>query len=71
MLLKITQSCSIETYAYKFNSDGVEYDSIKEMFETIITQTEEMVTTSEITEKMKDDILARKGSVREVLEKVY
>lgn len=62
---------SIETYAYKFNSDGVEYDSIKEMFETIIAQTEEMVTTSEITEKMKDDILARKGSVREVLEKVY
>lgn len=62
---------SLETYAYKFNSDGVEKEKAQQMLDTIMTETKEMVATSDITEKMREDILNRENAVKETLEKVY
>ena len=41
------------------------------MLEGIISKVEEMETTSEKTERMKEEILERNESAREAIEKAY
>lgn len=62
---------SLETYAYKIASDGVSKESEIQMLEGIISKVEEMETTSEKTERMKEEILERNESAREAIEKAY
>lgn len=71
--LEVYKLCmnSLEAYAYKIASDGVSKESEMQMFESIVSTVENMETTSEKTDKMKEEILKRKKSAEEAIEKAY
>ena len=62
---------SLETYAFKIAADGVSRENESNMLESILAKVEEMETTSEKTDEMKDEILGRTKAVREIIEKAY
>lgn len=62
---------SLETYAVKIAGDGVSKENEMGLYDTILSQVENMTTTSDKTNEMKDKILERKANVKEAIEKAY
>ena len=60
----------LETYAYKFVADGVNKESENAMLNLVIKSTEEIETTSPITDEMKKEVLERNRYAKEAIEKV-
>ncbi len=71
--LEVCKLCmnSLETYAYKIGTDGVSKESETQMLDSIISMVEEMETSSDKTNEMKEEILKRTDSVRDSIEKAY
>ncbi len=62
---------ALETYAYNIGSDGVNKDRQMGMYEDVLNKVENMNTSSEKTNAMKEAILSRKENVKEAIEKAY
>ena len=62
---------AIETYARKFKADDVPQDEMQVLFNTIKSGVEQIVTTTDKTEQMKKDILARFVATEEVIKNTY
>jgi len=62
---------SLETYAYKIASDGVEQERELGMLEGVMDSVKSLNTSSDKTDVMKEDILSREASVKEAIEKAY
>lgn len=62
---------SIETYARKFKADGVTYDDITEVFQNVQVATDNVATTSDKTEQLKDDVAARFEATQTTIENAY
>ena len=71
--LEVCKLCmnALETYAYKIGTDGVSKESETQMLDSIISMVEEMETSSDKTNEMKEEILKRIDSVRDSIEKAY
>lgn len=62
---------SIETYARKFKADGVSQDDMTSLFNTVKSAVADVDTTSDKTEKLKDDVVARFESVQSAISNAY
>ena len=62
---------SIETYARKFKADSVSQDDMTSLFNTVKTAVAKVDTTSDKTEKLKDDVVARFESVESAINNAY
>ncbi|WP_229740736.1 serine/threonine protein kinase [Ornithinibacillus halotolerans] len=69
-LYKLTMF-SIETYARKFKSDGVEESDIRAVFEEVKNSTEQLPVTTDKTEEMKNDIMGRISTAEKAIDNAY
>lgn len=69
-LYKLTMY-SIETYARKFKSDGVEEAEIRSVFDQVRNSTEQISVTTDKTEAMKNDIIGRISTAEKAIDNAY
>lgn len=62
---------SIETYARKFKADGVSQNDMSALFDTVTAAVLAVDTTSDKTEKLKQDVLARFDSAEAAISNAY
>lgn len=62
---------SMETYARKFKADDVTKEEMETLLQVIEENVQEVDTTTDKTEQMKKDILARINSVNDAIENAY
>lgn len=62
---------SIENYARKFKSDGIEQTDMLELYDTVKKSVSNVATTSDKTETLKEDIIARLDSTVKAIENAY
>jgi eukaryotic-like serine/threonine-protein kinase len=69
-LYKLTMY-SIETYARKFKSDGVEEDDIRAVFEMVMEDTKQLPVTTDKTEAMKNELINRFDTTEQAITNAY
>lgn len=71
--LEVYKLCinSLESYVRKFQIDGVEQEDIESFLEQVIVATEEVVTTTDKTGNMRENILERKEYVELAINSAY
>lgn len=62
---------SIETYARKFKADGVSQEDMIQLFNTVKEAVADVDTTSDKTEQLKNDVVARFDSVETAITNAY
>ena len=62
---------SIETYARKFKADGVSQEDLIQLFNTVKEAVADVDTTSDKTEQLKNDVVARFDSVETAITNAY
>ena len=62
---------SIETYARKFKADGVSQEDMIQLFNTVKESVADVDTTSDKTEQLKNDVVARFDSVETAITNAY
>ena len=62
---------AVETYARKFKADDVAQEDMKALLEQVKTGTEQVDTTTDKTEEMKNDILKRLQDAEAAVENAY
>lgn len=62
---------AVETYARKFKADDVAQEDMKALLEQVKAGTEQVDTTTDKTEEMKNDILKRLQDAEAVVENAY
>lgn len=62
---------SIETYARKFKSDDISQQDMIEIYDLVKQKTEDISTTSDKTETIKNDILNRASSTQKAITNAY
>ena len=62
---------SIDTYARKFKSDGVSQDDMTSLYDTVKSAVAEVNTTSDKTEKLKADVIARLESAESAISNAF
>ena len=71
--LEVYKLCinSLENYARKFQIDGVEQEDMQQFFANILDATEAIITTTDKTEGIRNDILAREEYVNLAIDSAY
>jgi len=62
---------SIETYARKFKADGISQEDMTSLFNTVKSAVADVDTTSDKTEKLKNDVITRFESVESAISNAY
>lgn len=62
---------SIETYARKFKSDGVEEEDIRSVIESVKKRTNDVAVTTEKTEQIKNDVIDRFGNTEKAVDNAF
>jgi len=62
---------SIETYARKFKADGIDQEDMEKVFETVKKAAEDVSTTSDKTQQLKADVMARFESTETAIANAY
>ena len=62
---------AVETYARKFKADDVAQEDMKALLEQVKAGTEQVDTTTDKTEEMKNDILKRLQDAEAAVENAY
>lgn len=62
---------SIETYARKFKADDIAYDDMTALYNTVKMYVENVNTTSDKTEALKNDVIARFDSAQLAIDNAY
>ncbi len=62
---------SIETYARKFKAVGVTQDEMLDLFNTVKEASQNVSTTSDKTEQLKEDVIGRHGATEMAIENAY
>ena len=62
---------SIETYARKFKADDIAQTDMNSVFEAVSEATNDVSTTSDKTEQLKNDVQSRIEATRNAIENAY
>lgn len=62
---------SIETYAHKFKAYGVSQQNMQSLYNKVDSAVHLVTTTSDKTDKMKEDVISRLSSTQEVINNVF
>ena len=62
---------SMETYARKFKADGISQQEMTELYETVVNATDQVVTTSDKTEQLKQEVSLRYDAAGRAIEDAY
>jgi len=62
---------SIETYARKFKADGISQEAMTELFNAVKSAAANVDTTSDKTEKLKNDVMGRIESAQAAISNAY
>ncbi|MDM8157036.1 serine/threonine-protein kinase [Amedibacillus dolichus] len=62
---------SMETYARKFKADGISQQEMTKLYETVVNATDQVVTTSDKTEQLKQEVSLRYDAAGRAIEDAY
>ncbi|MED4014534.1 MULTISPECIES: serine/threonine protein kinase [Sutcliffiella] len=62
---------SMESYARKFKSDGVEESDIRSVYEAVKQSTQEVAVTTDRTEEIKEEVIGRFGTTEKAIDNAY
>lgn len=71
--LEVYKLCvsSLETYAYKFSVDGVSKEAQSEFLEKLMNEVKNMITSTDKTKAMRQEVLSREKNTAQAIEKAY
>lgn len=71
--LEVYKLClnSIENYARKFKSDGIEESRIQAFYQDVLDRTDAVDTTTDKTDEIKQQILERKDAAQDAIKNAY
>lgn len=62
---------SVENYARKFKTDGIDESNLKEFLDKVASEMKKVSTTTEKTDKLKQELLEREDAAKEAVENAY